>query len=1048
MTAMNAKRIYPFQPAEVLVVEASAGAGKTYALAKRYLNLLINPGLKPDEIPIKSILAITFTNKATLEMKERILEFLKRLAFNEFSPNDTRQDDLRQTFGISDKEISLKAANIMDLIIRDYDLFQVQTIDSFINTLLTGCALHIDRTAGFRIKDTPDSHLTYSLDLLIEESARNPDIRKVLGKFLEQYISSSKNAGWFPKDEIFKEILSLYQAHTTYGLPFRESTKDYGEVIKLKLEIFKRLEELATIMPEGQKLATTNRIKKILEKRNELLDLNDLPWLYRDAEPPMKKGEAASPEYIKKWQKLIPLAQTLAELETQTRYPVYTTLFNLILKQFDQAAAKEDVLFLNELNSKAADIITGGKISLPELYYRLATRFRHYLLDEFQDTSELQWRNLEMMIEDALASGGSLFYVGDQKQAIFRFRGGEPKLFKEIERKYQASGNVTHTVLTDNWRSEKAIVEFNNSIFSQDNLKQFVSHFCAEMEINDAEGFESQILDIYETAIQQHLKEKNQGYVRMERVIGEDNGTQAWEVKQRLMTTIRQLSQRFPYSDMAILTRDNKTVELITNWLLDEKIEVDSERTSNVLINRMILEIISLLKFLRSPVDELHFGGFILGEIFSKASGISQHTIRNWLFELKSAGTSPGSLYTKFRHQYPKIWEEYLEWFFKSAGFISPYELIVSIYQRFAVMKHFPDNQAFFVKFLDFVKAAEDEYLDLDELLEYLEEQAEKREADLYVVRPLLNAVRVQTIHKSKGLEFPVVLLPFLEMDIGRENPFISRDEETMSLHYIKKEHTLYSAGVRKIYNADYLNNLVDELNNVYVATTRAKKELYIFIPTKENKEGKFSNLACYLMVANEAGTIEQGAQVTYPKTPPKEKSAIKMLAPSDYYDWLKNLKEDTGPVRNRDNVIEGNLMHFLLANIPDCAGADTAKIIKTAVGNAELLYPFIKDFSTYQKKLKQLLDSPKLKPFFHIGDGEVFCEKEFANKYGDVRRIDRLIIKNKEAIIVDYKSGKLMPEITNQIKEYAEIILAIYPDRTVKAHVIFLDTLKTEEIE
>ena len=135
---MNAERKYPFQPAEVLVVEASAGAGKTYALAKRYLNLLINPGLKPDEIPLKSILAVTFTNKATAEMKERILEFLKRLAFDEFGDNDKqRRADLCQTFGIGNKEIQQKAVKIMDLIISDYDLFQVQTIDSFINALLT-----------------------------------------------------------------------------------------------------------------------------------------------------------------------------------------------------------------------------------------------------------------------------------------------------------------------------------------------------------------------------------------------------------------------------------------------------------------------------------------------------------------------------------------------------------------------------------------------------------------------------------------------------------------------------------------------------------------------------------------------------------------------------------------------------------------------------------------------------------------------------------------------------------------------------------------------
>ena len=1035
MILMNSKRESPFQPAEVLVVEASAGAGKTYELAKRYLNLLINPELKPNEIPMKSILAITFTNKATVEMKERILDDLKRLAFNEFGNDDKKRDDLSKSFGISAKEIQQKAINIMDFIIRDYDMFQVQTIDSFINALLTGCALHIDRTAGFSIKDTPDKHIAYSLDFLIEESAKNKDARKTLERFVEQYLSASKTAGWFPKKEIFDEILGLYRVSNIYGMAFNQSKDDYGTVIKIKKEIFKRIEDLAACIPEGQNKHTTNRIKKVLEINNEYFRLDDLPYFYKYPEPPMNKGNIASDEYTKKWCGIIPLTEQLAELEAITKYPVYVNLFNMILDQFSKIACKEDVLFLSELNCKAASIISNEKVGIAEIYCRLSTRFKHYLLDEFQDTSELQWHNLKLMIDDALGSGGSLFYVGDRKQAIFRFRGGEPRLFKQVADEFKRY-NVTHKFLTKNRRSQKAIVEFNNWVFSEENLKRLINRVCTKKEITDAGLFETSIMDIYSTAKQDYLEKKDQGYVRVDHLIGDYSESAEEKVKKQLVATIKQLEKRFEYGDIAILARDNKSVELITNWLLEEKLPAESERTLNVLKNRLILEIISLLKFLQSPIDELNFGGFILGEIFAKAAGIKQQEIRNYLFELKSAGSVKGNLYTKFRDKYPKIWEEYLEWFFKSAGFISPYELIISIYQRFNVMANFPENQAFFIKFLDFIKSADDEYIDLDELLAYLNEQSEKRDSKVYVSALKTNSIKVQTIHKSKGLEFPVVIIPFLEPDISRDNPFISRTAKGMDLLHITQEYTLYSENIRRIYNNDYLNNLVDELNSVYVALTRAKSELYVFIPGTQNKDGEYSNYAFYLIPKGEAEYFERGKQVTYPKSAKPEHSEIKQMALSKYQDWLKSLREETGNAglfKNRNKIIEGNVMHFLLANMPNCTGMDVSTLIKESIKDAKNNFPFIQDFTAYQSKLTQILKHPDFKPFFYVGNGSVYCEKEFVNKYGDIRRIDRLIITDKEAVIVDYKSTTDSPADGLRVQEHQDQYLL--QDTASKAH-------------
>ena len=471
------------------------------------------------------------------------------------------------------------------------------------------------------------------------------------------------------------------------------------------------------------------------------------------------------------------------------------------------------------------------------------------------------------------------------------------------------------------------------------------------------------------------------------------------------------------------------------------------------------MEIISLLKFIQSPIDELNFGGFILGGIFTKATGLKQQAIRDYLFELKSTKSAgKGSLYTKFKEQYPDIWSDYLDWFLKSAGFISPYELIISIYQRFKVMANFPENQAFFVKFLDFIKSAENEYIDMDELLAYITEQSEKRESRVYVSAPQSNSIKVQTIHKSKGLEFPVVIIPFLEPDISRDNPFVSRNADGLDLLHITQDHTLYSENISRIYNNDYLDNLIDELNSVYVALTRAKSELYVFIPYTQLKSGEYSNYALYLIPKSETESyIERGHQVSYKPSDKPEHSEIKQMALSEYQDWLKSLREETdnaGLFRKRDKIIEGNVMHFLLANIHNCTGKDISALIKESIKDAKNNFPFITDFTTYQNKLDQILKSTDLKQFFYVPDGAVYCEKEFVNKYGDSRRIDRLIITNAEAVIVDYKStGDSTAEdqrakYQKQVKEYAEIVSAVYLERKVKTYILFLDSLKAEEIK
>ena len=265
----------------------------------------------------------------------------------------------------------------------------------------------------------------------------------------------------------------------------------------------------------------------------------------------------------------------------------------------------------------------------------------------------------------------------------------------------------------------------------------------------------------------------------------------------------------------------------------------------------MIKEIISLLHFLNSPIDDLSFSSFVLGEIFSAVSKIKTSQITDFIFELRKNYNTKNNLsfYLKFRNRYPEIWQEYFEELFRSVGFISPYELICAIYNRFGIFSNFPSNQAFFMKFIELVKSKEADYVGLGQFLSYLETASTD---DLYVDATHSDSVKVLTIHKSKGLEFGVVIVPFLRIDInpetggkGTSSYLAPREENNLGLVRITKVHRQYSKTLRAIYGQSYKKACIDELNNIYVALTRPKYELYIFIPEKSSNA---ANKALYFI--------------------------------------------------------------------------------------------------------------------------------------------------------------------------------------------------------
>ncbi|MBU1928559.1 MAG: UvrD-helicase domain-containing protein, partial [Candidatus Omnitrophica bacterium] len=258
----------------ILTVEASAGSGKTYALAQRYLRLIINPALDLKNIPLNNILAITFTNKAALEMKERILEFLKKTALD-----------------VSSDEFSRKKAFLaMEYLIRNYNYFQVQTIDSFINAILSGCAFKLGLSSNFKVRTDYRDYLAYSLDELIDRSVSSKEVKEAFRSFLKQYLYIDNRLGWFPKKEVLGVIQGFFSQSNKYGIKFSASRIKPEDLIIKKKYILKLLNELENILTPETNANFTHSLRSFLEENLESFDVDDLSVFFARPEFPIRKG--------------------------------------------------------------------------------------------------------------------------------------------------------------------------------------------------------------------------------------------------------------------------------------------------------------------------------------------------------------------------------------------------------------------------------------------------------------------------------------------------------------------------------------------------------------------------------------------------------------------------------------------------------------------------------------------------------------------------------------------------------------------------------------
>lgn len=479
--------------------------------------------------------------------------------------------------------------------------------------------------------------------------------------------------------------------------------------------------------------------------------------------------------------------------------------------------------------------------------------------------------------------------------------------------------------------------------------------------------------------------------------------------------------------------------------------------------------LLSTLKFFTTPSDNLSFIGIILSQPFLAATKLEYKEIEDFIFSsIRTEKNTPYYIYKKFQEKYPEVWEKYFKNLWKNYPTLSIYNFVVEIINDFDITKNFPLHYCFITHFLELTKNISEKIFSFSKFIKYFETENDKQ---FYLPTTDTSAVKVSTIHKSKGLEFEIVILPFfcLTVDVGNEinqvdenyggkRYFLNEKNNGLEMIYIKEKHLLFSKNLKRIYTDYYKKSLIDAFNDLYVSSTRAKNELYIFVP---DKVGKSKNKAKTLLndfLCTENNFTKYGKKTFYNQTIASKQKTIDI--PPQVIDLREDVFIETSiseplsqEILQRNQIMEGNLLHYLFSFIKNLYGLNKNEVENTisyAIEKTKVTFEQqSKKLTKYESILRTALVSKKLEKFFYIKEGEVFTEKEIVSTEGEIKRVDRLIIVPDKVVVVDYKNSKENLELSKkQVSEYVDILKKIYSEKKVEGIIIYFDSLEYDRVK
>ena len=1082
--------------------KASAGSGKTYTLTYNYIKLLLGVGdeqgnyrLASDRKRHRAILAITFTNKATDEMKRRIVQQLAMLAHVD-AVNGGRSDyeaRLCDELGCDSTQLANAARDALFSLLGDYSFFNVSTIDAFFQTVLRTFAREAELTGNYEVELNEKNAIAIGVSEMLssinratpEESRRSDDMRMLIA-WLEQY------------------MLSKIEAGETYNI-FNRGSRFNGELVEFVNSALSEVYKLNAKEIQDY-LADKNKISEFAKKLNS--EITEIPKVIsaeatRVCEAIEREGLAGSVNYhlmnrLREWSaggvRDLNMTVIKAAANPDARYKVrqaqlfsadlddaigtllndcialtkrYNTyklmranVYNLgligdIVHHALEVQKENNSIVLSDTNDILRRII--NQEEAPFIYERMGVRLRHFLIDEFQDTSRLQWINLGALVRESLSTGNDNLIIGDEKQSIYRFRNSDPKLLsydvpKEFERDSRLFGDSVEE--NTNWRSAREIVQFNNTLFTA---------LMSRIELKE-------VVDHYAGVVQNIAKKEMKGYVKAIPCGDDALDYMVEEIK-------RQLKQGYRQGDIAVLVHKWTQGSAVIEQLLEAKLEDEELRNLRVLSDDSLAisaapsvrKIVSVLRFIdaRQPLD---------GETPTPQQLIARLVNRYEYFS-SEGDDAACALERAFVDDTPD------ELAMEAADMtcINLPSLVERIIGRYVDADTLSRENVYVCAFQDMViDICSHADADIHSFIKWWDATGCSSKLS---TPASLDAIKVMTIHKSKGLEFPCVHIPFCGLPHNRQSDiawFGTRNAEGSLIDDFVRdgfdkdcvppfvplsvgkalEGTMFDSRYKEIVSEKY----VDRLNLLYVACTRAVNELmFYYTPVKKIKSEQLDGtslpttdflLANAFSVADAAfcsnneplpgllaplknrvdscDLFEFGEPVDH-KAEERKEPMVEMPAYYSYDNegiWEMSRIEDLEDMERPRR--RGIVLHSIMSGVRNRSDVERAVRRRAARG-------FIDDDEVdgYVAELSEALSDERVDEWFE-GYSRLLRESTIAVPTGDgVRnyRPDRVVWTSQGTIdVIDYKFGEEEPSVyIRQVKGYMRLISKIYPDVEVR---------------
>lgn len=1033
-----------------LIYNASAGSGKTFTLVKEYLKILFTA---QHQNAFRNILALTFTNKAVAEMKERVVEML--IVFSDpaiLADSNPMFSLLSKELDLDSKTLHEKSKTMLNTIAHNYAAFDISTIDKFNHRLIRTFAHDLKLPLNFEVELDTKTILSKAVDQLIDKAGTEKGLTKILVDFAIEKADDDKS--WDVAFD-FNQIAQLLINEN--DIPFIESLKDKTvedfkglktqlkeSITILELDIVEKSQRVISLIDANglehndfSRSSLPNHFLKLMDKDYDLkfnnkwqLEIENTK-LYPTRVPSHIAAtiDAIQPELVSVFNETKEQVVQIKFLKNILKNITPLSVLNAIYNSLQDIKIDEDLVLISEFNSLISNEIKSQPA--PFIYERIGEKYRHYFIDEFQDTSEKQWENLIPLIDNIISSenlkgdSGSAMLVGDAKQAIYRWRGGKADQFIDLYTKRTQPFQIKQHVdnLPANYRSLETIINFNNDFFKH--LATFAFSAPSHREIYKAS--------------RQNLFLKGEGYIELS-FLEFEPGDKDDTYGQKVMDAIRTAQEnKFDLRDICIITRKSKEGIALAEYLSIKGIPIISSESLLLKNSPEVQFLTNIIALASQPYNEL-----------LKVETLSY--LANHQLQLEDQHEFFSNLVHLEASQMFKALNRY-NLFFDFNQFLQLpfYEAVESVVRQFNLNK---SSNAYIQFFLDEVlDYSQKHHAGFSSFSSHWDIKKEK----FSITSPKgNNAVQIMTIHKSKGLEFPVVIFPYANQEIyfdmspkmwfpvnpeafnGFSNVFINVNKDLEDLGELGQ--TMY---------ADYKSQLeLDSMNLLYVVLTRAVEQLYIVSEYRENKGAKaeiklYSEL--FMSYLKSIGLWNESER-TYTFGNPDRVLSAKKLERSTVQERFISVAKENHDLRIVTNaaylwdteqeaaIEKGNLVHLILSQIKTQNDID---FVFEEFENKGDLNP--QQSLDLKPIIKHIVHHDQLKAFF-MPDLTVYNERAILTSRGLILRPDRIIVNNKlEAVIIDYKTGSERPTHQNQLMEY-QLVLEEMGFKVVRKILVYIN--------